>query len=188
MDAATQALLDERAAESSKLLDGAIRLDFRSFLGRQLEDRLRARPNFLARTPTVTRISWRKAVNAEADRAAEKMAQPVRDLRVFLGASPRSEAEETAALAKTLGEIVEVARRMLIEGCFPGDDKADRADVTQVDLDAEWALAYAPSPPVVWAWRQVRELDEVRNQLADDPNADTFEIRWHLPEYVRPKK
>ena len=77
----------------------------------------------------------------------------------------------------------EVAGRLLLEMAFPGDDKPDRADVTAVDLDATYQLAFAPSPTLLWAWRRVRELDGVRNALADGAPAAGFAARWHLPEH-----
>lgn len=189
MDELMQLLLERTEAASARLRE-AIRIDFHHFVARHVEDRLRARPHFFARTAAGVVSSIRKGVEEEAERVARSMEQQVADLRVYYGASERTEAEEASGLAKTLGEdIAEATRRLLTDWAFPGDDKADRPDVTQIDLDAEYQVAYTPSPAVVWAWRQVRALDEVRNRIADAEKAGRppeidFGLRWHLPELV----
>lgn len=188
IDDAMMNVLVARIDEAEARLAAAIRLDFQRWLAEAVEGRLRARPHFLARTPRDALVLIRKAVDEEADRAAASAAEQVRDLRVWYSASPAGEADEIAGLRKTISDIVEVARRLLSEWCFPGDDKPDRADVTQVDLDAEYKLAYEPSETVLWAFRQARELDGVRNQLVEDPAADGFTVRYHLPELPRPAR
>lgn len=178
----TDAALDARLESASRRLDVAIRLDLNRFVAHEVESRLRARPNFLARTPQAPLVGLRNRVDGDAAKAAEALTRPIADLRAYYGAESRTPDEEDRGFAKTVGEAaVACAERLLSELAFPGDDKPDRADVTQVDLDATYRLAFTPSTSLLWAWRQVRELDAVRNQLADG-GAGGFEARWHLPE------
>ncbi|MEZ4399707.1 MAG: hypothetical protein R3B06_06795 [Kofleriaceae bacterium] len=164
-------------------LRDALALDAVGFVDQEVTRRLRDRPHFFGRMQPGPRASLRQRVDADSLAAVERLAQPVTDLRVYFGAEPRTVAEEDAAFTRTVTEaIVGVARRLLTELAFPGDDKPDRADITAMDLDAEYQLSYQPSPTLVWAWRRVRELDGVRNQVADGDVTDGFERRWHLPE------
>lgn len=179
-------LLEQRTTAAAALLEAAIRIDFHRFVGMHVQDRLRSRPHFFAHTPNRAFVFFRGLVTATAERAVVQMAEPIRDLRIYYGASPRGHEEEASGLAKTLAGIAETTRVLLSEFAFPGDQRPDRADVTQMDLDAEYQLDYAASPSVLWAWRQLRELDEVRNQIADAGGAPevSFEIRYHLPEFI----
>ena len=73
--------------------------------------------------------------------------------------------------------------RVLTKMAFPGVDKPDHGDGGQVDLDAADELRYAPTPPLRWAWRQLREVDGVRDTLTGAGGAappPTFERTWHL--------
>lgn len=182
-----QAALAARHQFAVERLRDALRVEVARFVGTEVERRLRARPHFFGRMKPGPRASLRRRVDAEADQAVATLAQPVTDLRVYYGAEARTADEEDAGFAKTVGEAATgVARRLLSELAFPGDDKPDRADVTAVDLDAEYALTFAASPSLLWAWRRVRELDGVRNMLADGVDDESFEIRWHLPEHAPP--
>lgn len=176
--------LDARLEGAARRLAVAVRLDLNRFLSEAVEGRLRARPNFLARTPQRPLIGLRGRVDGDAEQAAAALERPIADLRVYYGAESRTPEEEDRGFVKTLAEVaVGAAQRLLSELAFPGDDKPDRADVKQVDLDATYQLAFTPSATTVWAWRQVRELDTVRNQLADGAAA-SFERSWHLPEHA----
>ena len=177
-----QAALDARHENASRRLQMAVRLELNRFVASAIEDRLRARPHFFARMQVPPRQSLRGRVDSEAIRAAEGLAQPIADLRVYYGAEIRTIEEEDRGFATTVAEVAhEVANQMLAEMAFPDDPTPDHAASTGVDLDATYALAFAPAPALMWAWRQVRELDMVRNQLADGA-PPTFETRWHLPE------
>ena len=178
------ALLANRTEAAAARLDAAIRIDFHRFVAVAVEQRLRNRPHFFARTPHRAFVWFRTYLEATADKAAERMAEPIRDLRIYYGASARSVDEQALGLAKLLSDIVDATRELISEFAFPGDQRPDRAEDTAMDLEAEYALEYSPSPGVLWAWQQVRELDEVRNQIADasGPPAISFELRYHLPE------
>jgi hypothetical protein len=115
-------------------------------------------------------------------KAAEILDRQVSDLRVYYGAESRTADEEDRGFAKTVREAAhEVTERLMGEMAFPGDDKPDPPLSPGVDLDAVYQLDFQPAVSLVWAGRQVRELDTVRNQLADGA-PPTFETRWHLPE------
>ncbi|HVV85342.1 MAG TPA: hypothetical protein VHE35_19905 [Kofleriaceae bacterium] len=177
--------LDARSESAWRRLATAIRLDLNRFITAEVEQRLRARPNFFARMPQTPLIGLRGRVDEEAAKAAAALDQPVTDLRVYYGAESRSADEEDRGFVKTVGErAVEVTERLLMELAFPGDDKPDPVASPGVDLDATYKLAFEPSTSLVWAWRQVRELDTVRNQLADGA-PPSFETRWHFPELPR---
>jgi hypothetical protein len=183
-------VLAARTNAASQRLRDALRVEIAWFLGDAVERRLRARPNFMARTPQRPLAVLRARVDDDAEKVAASLDEQVTDLRIYYGAESRTADEEDRGFAKTVREaVVGIANRVLSELAFPGDDKADRADVTQVDLDATYKLDYTPSPAVMWAWRVVRELDGVRNVLVDSKGAapQTFEIRWHLPERTPPK-
>jgi len=175
--------LAARLERASARLAVAVRLELNCFVTTAVESRLRARPNFLARTPQAALVGLRARVDDDANRAAIALERPVADLRVYYGAETRTPDEEDRGFGKTVAEAAQQwATRVLAELAFPGDDKPDRADVTQVDLDATYQVTFTPSPTLLWAWRQVRELDGVRNRLADG-GAPDFETRWHLPEH-----
>lgn len=185
-----QRALGERHQLAVERLRDALALEVTRFVTGEVERRLRARPNFFGRMKPNIVASLRRRVDHDSLAAVAALAQPITDLRVYYGAETRTADEEERGFAKTVGEAADkLARRLLGELAFPGDDKPDRADVTSVDPDAEYQLAFAPSPTLVWAWRRVRELDTVRNRLADgDPAAATaFEVRWHLPEHAAPR-
>lgn len=178
--------LDARSESAWRRLAMALRLELNFFLSSEVEKRLRARPNFFGRMPLRPLTGLRGRVDDEAGKAATGLEQPVADLRVYYGAEARSAEEEDRGFAKTVAEHAHaVTERLLGEMAFPGDDKPDPVASPGVDLDATYKLAYAPSAPLLWAWRQVRELDTVRNQLADGAPA-TFETRWHFPELSAP--
>lgn len=188
MDQSTRDTVATRIELAERRLATAVRIDFHAFLGAAVEERLRARPNFMSRTPLDAQVMIRSEVSDQADQAAGKAETRLRELRARLVASPPSDdAAELAALARALRDIEQTTEQMLIEWSFPGDDKPDRADVTQVDLDATWQLGYQASPQVVWCWRQCRELDRAAHALTADPSADSFEIRFHVPELGRGK-
>jgi hypothetical protein len=176
------AALDARSESAWRRLAMALRLDLNRFLSTEVEARLRRRPNFFGRMPLRPLVGLRGRVDEEALKAAETLDRQVSDLRVYYGAETRGADEEDRGFTKTVREAAhEVAERLLGEMAFPGDDKPDPPESPGVDLDAVYALDYQPSSSLLWAWRQVRELDTVRNQLADG-KAATFETRWHFPE------
>jgi len=180
---AERAALTARHQIAVERLRDALRVEVAAFVSAEVERRLRARPHFFGRMAAGPRASLRTRVDADSDRAVAALAQPIADLRIYYGAETRPAAEEDAGFAKTVTEAAHAAtRRLLGELAFPGDDKPDRADVTAVDLDAEYQLAFAPSAVLLAAWRAVRALDGVRNLLADGAATDSFELRWHLPE------
>lgn len=182
------AILMARTESASARLREAIRLDFAHYLSRQVEDRLRARPHFFGRSSELALTLVREKMETEAERVTASLEQPVVDLRVYYGASPRSEAEEASGFGNALAaDIAKCAERILSRFGVPGDDKPDDPDQTGLDLDATYDVTYTPSPTVLWAWRQVRALDEVRNLIVDAgdcPPKPTFELRWHLPELL----
>jgi hypothetical protein len=183
------ALLAARTAVASRRLRDAVAVDISQFVVSEVERRLRSRPNFLARTPSVALASLRRRVDDDSAHALERLAQPIADLRIYYGASDRSAADEDAGFAKTLTEAtIAVANRLLSELAFPGDDKPDLPDITTIDLDAEYELRFVPAPSVMWSWRQLRILDTVRNQLVDGKGvADlSFDLRWQVPEHIPP--
>lgn len=176
------AALDARSESAWRRLAMALRLDLNRFLASEVEQRLRARPNFFGRMPLVPLAGLRGRVDGEAMKTAETLDRQVSDLRVYYGAESRSADEEDRGFTKTVREAAhEVAERLMGEMAFPGDDKPDPPQSPGVDLDATYKLDYQPSSSLLWAWRQVRELDTVRNQLADGATP-TFETRWHFPE------
>lgn len=179
-------ILAARTAAAEALLTDALRVEIAAFVSRQVEERLRARPHFFARTPNVAMVGIRRDLERHTAALVERAAAPVLDLRVFLGATAHSEAEEAQALANGLAFVVKEVREVLNNWVFPGDSRPDRADDTAVDLDAEWTVRFVPSPNLMWAWRKVRALDTARNQLADAPAGQpaqpTTELRLYLPE------
>ena len=179
--------LDARSENAWRRLAMALRLDLNRFLASEVEKRARARPNFLGRMPLAPLVGLRGRVDEEAIKTADALSRPVSDLRVYYGAEQRAADEEDRGFAKTVREAAhEVTERLLGELAFPGDDKPDPVQSPGVDLDATYALDYQPSSALLWSWRQVRELDTVRNQLADGA-APTFETRWHFPELTAGK-
>lgn len=177
------AILAARTAAAAARLRDALHADVARFLGQQIEDRLRARPHFFARTPPSALAMLRQSIDDDAQRVARALEPKVADLRIYYGASPRSAAEEERAFTRTVADDAEaIVQRLLAELAFPGDDKPDLAEVTQIDLDASYRVAFTPSPSLTWAWNQVRALDRVRDQPADAVDASAFEPRWHLPE------
>lgn len=182
-----QRALGERHQVAVARLRDALGLELARFVTGEVEKRLRARPNFFGRMKPAIVASLRGRVDSEPLALVASLAKPITDLRVYYGAEARSADEEDRGFAKTVGEAADgLARRLLGELAFPGDDKPDRADVTSVDLDAEYQVRFEPSPALLWAWRSVRELDGVRNRLADGAAAG-FELRWHLPEHAAPR-
>lgn len=174
--------LDARSESAWRRLAMALRLDLNRFLSSEVEQRLRARPNFFGRMAQRPLIGLRGRVDEEALQAADALERPVADLRVYYGAEQRTADEEDRGFAKTVKEAAHaVTERLLGEMAVPGDDKPDPVASPGVDLDATYKLDYQPSTSLLWAWRQVRELDTVRNQLAEGA-APSFEQRWHLPE------
>ncbi len=182
-DAEQQALAARHQIAVAQLRD-ALGLEVARFVDGELVRRLHARPHFFGRMQPGPRASLRRRVDHDSAALVAALAQPITDLRIYYGAEARAAAEEDAGFTRTVAEAAEgLARRLLGELAFPGDDKPDRADVTAVDLDATYQLAFAPSPTLLWAWRRVRELDGVRNALADGAPAAGFAARWHLPEH-----
>ena len=176
------AALDARHDSASRRLAVAVRLDLNRFVSTAIEDRLRARPSFFARLAAGSRQALRDRVDRDAAAAADDLAQPIADLRVYYGAETRTVEAEDRGFAGTIAETAQaVAARLLGELAFPADATPDHAGDAAVDLAATYALAFAPSTSLMWAWRQVRELDKVRNQLADGA-PPSFETAWHLPE------
>ncbi len=174
--------LDARSERAWRRLTVAIQLELNRFVAAEVERRLRARPNFFGRMQPMPIASLRDRVDNDAIKAAGALEQPVADLRVYYGAETRTTDEEDRGFVKTVAEHAQaLAERLLGEMAFPGDDKPDPAESPGMDLDATYTLDYQPSPSLVWAWRQVRECDTVRNQLADGA-APSFETRWHFPE------
>jgi hypothetical protein len=183
---ADTAALDARSESAWRRLAMALRLDLNRFLASEVEARLRRRPNFFARMPLRPLTGLRGRVDEEAIKAADALERPIADLRVYYGAESRSPDEEDRGFAKTVRERAhELTERLLAEMAFPGDDKPDPVQSPGVDLDATYTLDFQPSSSLLWAWRQVRELDTVRNQLADGA-APSFERRWHFPESSPP--
>lgn len=179
--------LDARSESAWRRLSMALRLELNFFLSSEVEKRLRARPNFFGRMPLRPLTGLRGRVDEEAGKAAAGLEQPVTDLRIYYGAESRTPAEEDRGFVKTVTEAAHaVTERLLGEMAFPGDGKPDPVASPGVDLDAVYQLAYAPSAALLWAWRQVRELDTVRNQLTDGA-PPTFETRWHFPELAPAK-
>ncbi len=182
-DAEQRALAERHQIAVGQLRD-ALGLELTRFVAGEVARRLRARPHFFGRMKPGPRASLRRRVDHDCGALLATLAQPIADLRVYYGAEARSAAEEDAGFARTVAEAADaLARRLLGELAFPGDDKPDRADIAAVDLDATYQLAFTPSATLLWAWRRVRELDGVRNTLADGAPADGFEVRWHLPEH-----
>lgn len=179
-------LLDERTNRAEATLAAAVRLDLHCFLGAQVEGRMRARPHFLRKTPRDLLIEIRKALERHVDTAAEDLMKAAWDLRVFLGATTRTAAEEQQALADAVGaRALKIARSILVTSFFPGDGVPDGPASDVVDASPKYALPYAPTPALAWAWATVRELDRVRFALAaakGGPVADSYELRRHLPE------
>jgi hypothetical protein len=181
-DAPDTAGLDARSESAWRRLAMALRLDLNRFLSSEVEKRLRARPNFFGRMPVRPLTGLRGRVDEEAIKAADGLERPIADLRVYYGAENRTADEEDRGFTKTVKEHAHaITERLLGEMAFPGDDKPDPVQSPGVDLDATYQLDYQPSSSLLWAWRQVRELDTVRNQLADGA-PPTFETRWHFPE------
>lgn len=180
---AERAALTARHQVAVERLRDALRVEVACFVGAEVERRLRARPHFFGRMAAGPRASLRTRIDADSDRVVAELARPLADLRVYYGAEARDASEEDAGFTKTVTEAVHAAtRRLLGELAFPGDDKPDRADLTSVDLDAEYQLGFTPSAVLLASWRGVRALDGIRNLLADGAVVDSFELRWHLPE------
>ena len=175
------AVLEQRTRLASIYLRDAIQLDFLRFATQAVEERLRARPRFFARIPEEALPALQRQVLEAAAATTASVEQPLLDLRVFLGATqPRSEADEAAALGHTLDAIAGAVRRVLTAYAFPGDDRPDEDGI----LGGEVTLAYRPCELVLFGWRWLRRLDEVRNRIVDAggrPEID-FDLRWLLPE------
>ena len=177
--------VEQRIAAAEGLLSDALRVEIAAFVGKHIEERLRARPHFLGRTPHIALQQMRVEIDQLSVRLAERAEQPVRDLRAFLGGSSYSEAEEAQALVSALSFVVDATRALLTTWVFPADHRLDRAEDTGVDLDAEYHVQLALSSNFAWAWRNVRGIDKARNEVADaggKPVPRTFEIRCWLPE------
>jgi len=178
-------VLGDRAVLATAMLCDAVRLDFGQFLGTAVEGRLRSRPNFLARMPRAALIELRERLQRELNHLIAASERPVHELRARLLEEPVSRDEETALLADALGTLlVERTRELLVEHRFPGDDVPDLPDKPMAPLRPEFHLGYAPSTVVLWAWRQVRALDQATRQLESSEGRPlaTFEIRYYLPE------
>jgi hypothetical protein len=180
MTSSAEELLLGRTRLASTYLRDAVHLDFVRFALTAVEDRLRAQPAFLASlTPPALAAMHRQILEAAAG-AATSITQPVLDLRVYLGSTqPRTEEDEASALVKTLRHAVERAvRGALAAAGFPPDPGQEGAE--------RHAVEYAPTPVVLWGWRWLRRLDEVRNRIADaggHPEID-FDLRWLCPELL----
>jgi hypothetical protein len=180
------ALLDERTTNAEATLAAAIRLDLHTFLGIQIEARMRARPRFLGRTPRDLLVEIRKDLDVKVGKATEDLMKAMLDLRMFLAANPKPNREEGEAVINAVSErAIKLARGMLVGNFFPGDDVPDDAKSDVVDDAPKYQLDYTPTVPLIWAWTQVRELDRVRIALdaaRGGKVADSYELRRHLPE------
>jgi hypothetical protein len=180
------ALLDERIAMAGSYLYDALRVDLGRYVSRQLEDRLRARPHFLARTPPEELRLMRRRFEEGIGELVETVGHPVNDLRHKFAAAPRDEKIEAEALTTAVGELVVAAMRTLLElHGFPSDRAPDREGDAPEEGGREYQLSWIPSPPVLWAWREVCAMGQLRARLesAGTPAiAPDFALRFYLPE------
>jgi hypothetical protein len=172
---------ERRTADAEALLGAALGLDLFRFVSDEVEDRLRARPNFLASTPASALVALRADVERTAGRLAREAGPALEDLRVWFGAHPGLEHEKEAGLAKVLAPRAdEAARGLLRTYGFPGDAADDSADTGALDLHPVHELAYTPSSALLWAWRNLLGVDAAR--FAAQDGATPFELRFYLPE------
>ena len=122
----TDAALAARLESASRRLDVAIRLDLNRFVADAVESRLRARPNFLARTPQAPLVGLRNRVDGDAAQAAEALSRPVADLRAYYGAESRTADEEDRGFVKTVGEAA-VADHFALESPLAAAVEAEPA-------------------------------------------------------------
>lgn len=176
--------VERRSGAAGSLLYDAIRLDFARFVARQVEDRLRARPRFVGglgvEATRRLRIAWFDGV----DELVEAAGEPVLELRSYLEEQPKDEQLEAEALTIGLGRVLVPATAALLRAFgFPGDAQPEGAP--PATSDEEFRLAYTASAEVLWAWRDVRAFDRLKQWLAgprSEPPLPPYRLALLLPE------
>ena len=171
-------LAERRAASLGSLLYEALRVDLARFVGRQIEDRLRARPQFAAQLDGDAFAALRAAWVRSVDELVESAGVPVTELRDFLLDQPKDELLEGEALTLGVGRVVVAATAALLAAHrFPTDEEATSGS-------DGYRLGYAPSAEVLWAWREVRAYDRVQVWLrrGGDPPLPAPRLRYLMPE------
>jgi hypothetical protein len=169
-------LIKDRISEVVAILRAAVHVDVAHFVWRSIEDRLQVRTDFAARLAPARMAALRERAHEEVSRVLEEIGVKLYDLRTFLGASPRSASDESEAMVNVLSVVMPATARVLTDFGFPPDGE---------DGKAPYRMLFAPSPPVLWAWAELRGLETARHQIADGgvwPPQSTPEIRLHLPE------
>jgi hypothetical protein len=177
-----QRLLEQRTRVAEGMLREAVRLEVTCFMNRHVEDRLRARPHFVARTPRIALIQMRLQLERETENVTSEAMKGIAGLR----AEVVGDVLDGDRLGKTVRGVLEGATTdVLLHWFFPGDSFPDDPTNTAVDLDAQFDLGYEPSPALLWAWRRVRSLDAARRHVTaagDTPLQPTFEVRVLIAE------
>ena len=134
------------------------------------------------------------ALREDLDRAPQDLAaaawERLRDLRVWFGAQPAEEADEVAALERTL-EPMGPRRRSFCASTVSRRRGADEpGDVAALDMEATYTVAYRPSSNVVWAWRNLRAIEDAGYELerAGALERPSFNLAFHVPEALRRRR
>lgn len=188
-EAEPERLLARRREAAEAMLRDALRVDVARFVSTEVEARLLARPHFRGRFPPQALATLR----ADLDRAPPELVdaawERVRDLRVWFGAKPAEEADEVAALERTLEPVTAAVEELLRVYGFPGDEAPDEpGEHAPLDLGATYTVEYRPSANVVWAWRHLRALEDAGYELEKPGarDAPSFNLAFHLPEALPP--
>jgi hypothetical protein len=182
-------LLAQRRTAAEAMLRDALRVDVARFVSTEVEARLLARPGFRGRFPPQALATLRDDLDRAPGELVDAAWARVRDLRVWFGAQPAEEADEVAALERTLEPVSAAVRELLRVYGFPGDEAADEpGEHAPLDLEATHTVEYRPSTNVVWAWRNLRALVDAGYELERPgaPAAPSFNLAFHLPEALAP--
>ena len=171
------------------MLRDALRVDVARFVSTEVEARLLARPGFRGRFPPQTLATLRDDLDRAPSELADAAWERVRDLRVWFGAQPAEEADEVAALERTLEPVSAAVRELLRVYGFPGDEAPDEpGEHAPLDLEAVHTVEYRPSTNLVWAWRNLRAIEDAGYELERPGarDAPSFNLAFHLPEALPP--
>ncbi len=181
-----EALIQERVAQSLGQLRAVVQLEVTRFLSEEAFGRLKKRPHFRAQTPPQALIGFRRLLPTQVETIVEQIGEEIRILRTSLGAATENPERERESFAKMMKKVLgQAARKWLLMYSIPGDDRPDRDEDRSLDLNPTYKLSYEPSELLLWAWRQVRGIDNAHGQAFEAGAGQvepTYEISVYLPE------